>query len=87
MWLLLVGMCPELLVRTRLKPLLSSAAIHTLLSNPRLSRQALDYVLHSAAQHGVRLILVVGSTGSAIGQGAAGTPANYMQWVAGSLNR
>lgn len=43
-------------------------------------------MLHSAEQQGVRLILVVGSTDSAIGQGGAGTPATYMQWVSGSLN-
>lgn len=48
--------------------------------------QALDLVLHTAAQHGVRLALVLGTTDSAIGQGGAGTPATYMQWVSGSLN-
>ena len=42
--------------------------------------QALDYVLHSAARHGVRLILVLG------GSEGGGTPATYMQWVRGGLN-
>lgn len=45
--------------------------------------QALHLVLHTAAQHGVRLALVLGGTDSDIGRG---TPATYMQWVSGSLN-
>jgi hypothetical protein len=42
--------------------------------------QALDYVLQSAAWHGVRLILVLGGTDG------GGTPATYMRWVRGALN-
>lgn len=43
-------------------------------------------MLHTAAQHGVRLALVLGAADSDIGRGGAGTPATYMQWVSGSLN-
>ncbi|KAL4437356.1 hypothetical protein ABPG75_004495 [Micractinium tetrahymenae] len=54
--------------------------------------RALDFVLDSAARHGIKLILVLGSTDSQLGLKdatfgiAAGTPLTYMQWAAGSLN-